>query len=217
MPWTPRDATRHTKKASTPKLKRMWAHVATGELKRGLPEGRAIRAANAVVARPGHAAGGSISPLASLVGNPMTMRSTLPHLGHPVTGMGGRMRMPHVPLADTLHSIDQHMAGAKVKLPKLKARMGGGVKKCAEGGEVVSLGARAISAIKDALSHLANNDASSAAATLRASREAMQHPTVQQAAQSLRSSAGIAPATRNLTGIVNADTNRTIMPTMAGP
>lgn len=162
------------------------------------------------------AAGGMISPLASLTGNPMAMRATLPHLGSPM-GSAGRMRMPHVPIADTMHNIDQHMAGAKVKLPKLQAAMGGRAKKrYADGGEV-ALGTRAISAVKDALSHLANNDASSAAATLRASREAMQHPTVAQAAQSLRSSTGIAPATRNLTGVVNADTNRTIMPTVGGP
>lgn len=162
-----------------------------------------------------HAAGGAISPLASLVGNPMSMRSTLPHLGHP-TSMGGRMRMPHIPIADTMHNIDQHMGGARAKLPALKAKMGGRAK-YGEGGEVITLGARAISAIKDALSHLANNDASSAAATLRASREAMQHPVVQQAAQSLRASSGVAPATRNLTSVVNADTNRVIMPTVGGP
>jgi hypothetical protein len=162
-----------------------------------------------------HAAGGPISPLASLVGNPMTMRSNIPHLGQPI-GNAGRMRMPHVPLADTMHNIDQHMSGARMTLPKLHAKVGGCVRK-AEGGEVISLGARAISAIKDALSHLANKDASSAAATLRASPEAMQHPVVQQAAQALRASSGIAPATRNLTSVVNADTNRTIMPTVGAP
>lgn len=117
---------------------------------------------------------------------------------------------------DTMHNIDQHMAGARIKLPALKAAMGGRARKYADGGEV-ALGARAISAIKDALSHLANRDASSAAATLRSSPEAMQHPVVQQAAQSLRASSGIAPATKNLTGVVNADTDRTIMPTVGGP
>ena len=163
-----------------------------------------------------HAAGGAISPLASLVGNPMMMRASLPHLGNP-TGMGGRMRMPHIPLADTMHSIDQHMSGARAKLPQLKARAGGRTQQYAEGGEIIALGEKAMSAIKDAISHLANRDASSAAATLRASREAMQHPVVQQAAQSLRSSAGIAPATRGLTDIVNNNTNRTVMPTLGGP
>jgi hypothetical protein len=214
MPWTSKDAYRHTHKAKSPKAQRQWSDVSNSALKRGASEGSAIRQANAVVAR-GHAAGGAISPLASLVGNPMQMRSSVPHMGQPM-GTAGRMRMPRVPLMDTMHNIDQHMAGAKVKLPKLKAKMGGRAKRYADGGEI-KLGARAISAIKDALSHLANRDASSAAATLRSSPEAMQHPTVQQAAQSLRASTGIAPATKNLTGIVNADTNRTLMPTVSGP
>lgn len=143
-----------------------------------------------------HAFGGTVSPLASLAGNPMTMRSTLPHLGQSL-GMAGRMRMPHIPLVDTMHNIDQHMSGARMKLPALKAAMGGSLP------QYGGLGEQAISAIKDALSHLANRDASSAAATLRSSPEAMQHPIVRHAAESLRASSGIAPATQNLTGIAN--------------
>jgi hypothetical protein len=62
--WTAKDATRHNKKASTPRLKRMWAHTANSEFAR-LPgtvkarEGRAIAAANAVIdrARPRKNAG----------------------------------------------------------------------------------------------------------------------------------------------------------------
>jgi hypothetical protein len=167
------------------------------------------------------AAGGAISPLASLVGNPMTMRATLPKMGNPMgsAAPGGRLRMPHIPIGGALHNIDQHMAGAREKLPSLKAGLacGGRMPRYADGGEV-RLGARAISAIKDALSHLANRDASSAAATLRSSPEAMQHPVVQQAAQALRASSGIAPATQKLTGLANADTDRVIMPMMSsGP
>lgn len=164
------------------------------------------------------AAGGPISPLAALEGDPMQMRATLPKLGNPMgtAGFGNHLRMPHIPIAGSLHNIDQHMAGARMKLPAIKASIGGHLREYADGGEV-RLGARAISAIKDALSHLANRDASSAAATLRASPEAMTHPVVQQAAQSLRASSGIAPATKNLTGVVNADTNRVIMPTLGGP
>jgi uncharacterized membrane protein (DUF4010 family) len=214
MPWTSEDAHRHTHKANSPKAQRQWAHIADSALSRGASEKSAIMQANGVVAHR-HAAGGAISPLASLVGNPMAMRSTMPHLATPI-GTAGRARMPRVPLMDTMHNIDEHMAGAKVKLPKLKAKMGGRARRYADGGAIVSLGERAMSAVKDALSHLANNDASSAAATLRASREAMQHPTVAQAAQSLRSSSGIAPATRNLTGVVNANTDRVIMPTVGG-
>lgn len=53
MPWTPRDAYRHTKTASTPLLQRQWAHVANSALERTGDEARAIREANAVVARGG--------------------------------------------------------------------------------------------------------------------------------------------------------------------
>jgi len=51
MPWTPKDATRHTKKAKSAKSKRQWSHVADAVLKKTGNEGRAIREANAVVAR----------------------------------------------------------------------------------------------------------------------------------------------------------------------
>lgn len=272
-----------------------------------------------------HAAGGAISPLASLVGNPMTMRSTQPRLGQPL-GSAGRMRMPHVPLADTMHNIDQHMAGARAKLPKLQARTGGHMKRFDEGGPVQQpvaqpaaqpdppqmspemrkallkawftqhapvlngqtltpdpnqpqhfdeggratgqsspgtpgvggavkdalaalkdylidrprreiqaartarenaiiddtgsapqggqqandyaaggavpgLSESAKGAVKAALMHLTNKDASSAAATLHASPEAMQHPVVRLAAHALRTGAGVAPATQGLTGM----------------
>lgn len=104
-----------------------------------------------------HAAGGSISPLASLVGDPMTMRSTSPRMGQPMGG-AGRMRMPHVPLADTMHNIDQHMAGARAKLPKLKARKGGRAKRFDEGGHVTgqsSPGSPGVSgAVRDAVAAL---------------------------------------------------------------
>lgn len=51
MPWTSRDATRHTKKANTPKKKRQFAHVANAVLASTGDEGRAIREANAAVGR----------------------------------------------------------------------------------------------------------------------------------------------------------------------
>lgn len=51
MPWTPDDAERHTHKAATPMLKELWAKVANEALERTGDEGRAIREANAVVAR----------------------------------------------------------------------------------------------------------------------------------------------------------------------
>lgn len=51
MPWSSSDAKSHTKKARNPKLARQWAHVANSALKRTGDEARAIREANAVVAR----------------------------------------------------------------------------------------------------------------------------------------------------------------------
>lgn len=51
MPWTPDDAERHTHKATTRTLKQLWAKIANESLERTGDEGRAIREANAVVAR----------------------------------------------------------------------------------------------------------------------------------------------------------------------
>ncbi|HEY1504311.1 MAG TPA: hypothetical protein VGF92_08425 [Stellaceae bacterium] len=51
MPWVAGDAKRHTHKATTPALKELWAKVANDALDRTGDEGRAIREANAVVAR----------------------------------------------------------------------------------------------------------------------------------------------------------------------
>lgn len=53
MPWSPKDATRHTKKAKSGKAKRQWKDVANSALKRGASDASAIRQANAVVKRRG--------------------------------------------------------------------------------------------------------------------------------------------------------------------
>jgi hypothetical protein len=55
MPWTPNDAERHTRKATTWELKRLWAKIANECLERTGNEGLAIREANAVIARSGRA------------------------------------------------------------------------------------------------------------------------------------------------------------------
>lgn len=47
MPWTPSDATRHTKKAKGKKDKRQWSDTANAVLKRGGSEASAVRIANA--------------------------------------------------------------------------------------------------------------------------------------------------------------------------
>jgi hypothetical protein len=55
MPWTPNDAETHTHKAATWELKELWAKVANESLERTGDEGRAIREANAVIARQARA------------------------------------------------------------------------------------------------------------------------------------------------------------------
>lgn len=49
MPWTPSDAKKHTKKATTPKKKRQFSKVANAVLKKTGNDGKAIRMANAAV------------------------------------------------------------------------------------------------------------------------------------------------------------------------
>jgi len=51
MPWTDDDAPSHTKKATSARLRRLWAEVANKVLEQTGDEGRAIREANAVIAR----------------------------------------------------------------------------------------------------------------------------------------------------------------------
>jgi uncharacterized protein YdaT len=49
MPWSPKDATKFTRKAKSPKAKRQFSEVANKVLKETGDEGRAVRAANAAV------------------------------------------------------------------------------------------------------------------------------------------------------------------------
>ena len=51
MPWTSNDAEKHTHKADTRELQELWAKVANETLERTGDDARAIREANAVVAR----------------------------------------------------------------------------------------------------------------------------------------------------------------------
>jgi hypothetical protein len=51
MPWTAEDAQSHTHKANSRDLQELWAKIANECLARTGDEGRAIREANAVVAR----------------------------------------------------------------------------------------------------------------------------------------------------------------------
>lgn len=49
MPWTPKNATQHTKKADTGAKQALWSEVANEVLKRTGDEAQAVRTANAVV------------------------------------------------------------------------------------------------------------------------------------------------------------------------
>jgi uncharacterized protein YdaT len=53
MPWTSADAPKKTKKAKTPKQRRMWREIANSLLAHGASEGSAIRQANGVVKERG--------------------------------------------------------------------------------------------------------------------------------------------------------------------
>lgn len=60
LPWLPEDAYRHTHKADTPHLCRLWAEVANSVLAETRNEAYAVRAANAAVLRA--VEGDSLSP-----------------------------------------------------------------------------------------------------------------------------------------------------------
>ena len=51
MPWTPDQATKHTKKAKSPTAKRQWRDVANSVLERTGDDAQAVRTANGVIAR----------------------------------------------------------------------------------------------------------------------------------------------------------------------
>lgn len=164
-----------------------------------------------------HAEGGEIeSALEQFTGSPAHAGRAMMHT--PSIGYMTHMKMPYIPMAGVTRNVFAHLKGPMEKLPKMQAKLAKAPNyrmKFDVGGEV-RLGADAIAAIKDAITHLANRDASSAAGALTSSRTAMQHPLVQQAAQQLRRGQGIAQASQTLTGLVNADTDRTVMPLVSG-
>ena len=60
MPWTPKDATRHDKKANNPKKQRQWSAVANSVLARTGDDGMAVREANGVIRRREQARGDKV-------------------------------------------------------------------------------------------------------------------------------------------------------------
>lgn len=53
MPWKPKDAAAKTHKAASPAAKRQWAKTANAVLAKTGDEGKAVRIANAAVAKRG--------------------------------------------------------------------------------------------------------------------------------------------------------------------
>ena len=51
MPWTMQSALGHTKRATTPAKRKQWASVANSVLKQSGDDAKAIRIANAVIAK----------------------------------------------------------------------------------------------------------------------------------------------------------------------
>lgn len=138
------------------------------------------------------------SALGSFVGP--GAHSNMPHLGVGAASM----HPPHIPIADTLRNVAAQIHGASVKLPMMKQGLAGMQAKpagLAKGGIPPAVAAKIIQVVKEALAHLANKDASSAAAALSASPEAMMHPRIAHAAGQLRSANGLAPATRILSAM----------------
>lgn len=151
-----------------------------------------------------HAAGGEIeSPLEQFTGSPLHSGRSMIH----PQGIGymTHLKMPYIPMSGVTRNVFAHLQGASAKLPKLQAKMAKMPtykQKYAAGGNV-QLPKDVIAAIQTAITHLANKDASSAAAVLHSSPVAMQHPVVAQAAEALRSGRGIGPASHALAGLVN--------------
>lgn len=265
MPWTPKDAQRHTHKASSPKAQRQWSEVANSALSNGEDEGTAVRMANGVVAKRSMAKGGALahvphanmpklavahtSPLAQIAGE---------HFGsvsHPSGSFGAHARMPRVPIADVMRNIGQKvhfddggevprgssspgspgfMGAVRDALHALRdyvidrprrelqsqreqyensivddtntaerPRAPQRQEEYARGGSA-TIHPAALRALHQAMAHLQNKDAGSAAATLRASPAAMDHPDIRAAEAALRTHQGVAPAQKTLHDLGNS-------------
>ncbi len=66
LPWQAEDAPRHTHKADTLHLCRLWAEVANSVLAETGDEGRAVRSANAAVARARKQSRNEVEPEANI-------------------------------------------------------------------------------------------------------------------------------------------------------
>ena len=146
-----------------------------------------------------HAEGGEIeSALEQFTGSPAHAGRSMMH--GPGLGYLTHMKMPYVPMSGVTRNVFQHLQGASAKLPKLQSR----VMKLPSYRQRYAQGGEAGSVLKQAVTHLANRDASSAAGTLMASKEAMSNPVIQQIVAHLRAGREIGPAYRALSGLANA-------------
>lgn len=121
---------------------------------------------------------------------------------------------PRMPMPQMLNQVNQQVAAPMAQLAAMRQRMPApgrmpapanpqGMRAYADGGSTkVGMSMSALKAISEALEHLSNRDTASASQTLRASKEAMQHPDVASAAASMRSGTGATSAQKKLTGLM---------------
>jgi len=114
-----------------------------------------------------------------------------------------RMRMPRIPIADTLRNIDQGLhSTSHIMKPKMPHLAEGGLPP--QGGGAPQLGPQAIAALGMAMAHAQGGDHGSAAGALMSSPEAMQHPHVRAIAHHLKASKDIGQAHEALSNLVNS-------------
>lgn len=127
-------------------------------------------------------------------------------------GMGlAPARPPRIPIQNTMRNID-----ATQKRVQLKA-LGGKIHGFDDGGQVAPPpdGDVVKQVVMTAMKHLEGMDASSAAAVLRSSPEAMSHPEIAAVVRALTTSTGITPATKQLNQISQAGSESPVQQTQS--
>lgn len=165
-----------------------------------------------------HAAGGMVKPPMGLFPKPPVLGHTQSPLGQAIQNKGnaGRYaggmglapaRPPRVPIPGMLRNIDQGLKQKKVQLRALGGSLNQPVpnqgQNPTEANDPQSQD-RVHQVVMAALKHLQGMDASSAAAVLRSSPEAMSHPDIAAVAHALQTATGITPATKTLNQISQA-------------
>lgn len=154
------------------------------------------------------AAGGMVKPVGQQIQPPVLGHVQSPlgqaiqnkgNAGRYAGGMGlAPARPPRVPVQGMFRNIDQGIKQNKVQLKALGGQIDQPTPPPQSGDPNAD---RIHQVVMTALGHLQNMDASSAAAVLRSSPEAMSHPEIAQVENALRNSAGITPATKTLNQI----------------